>query len=474
MLYWLFVIPVLFVLILFIRALLFVPKGKQTALPMDVSVNEERAVANFQDMIRCRTISYDDRSMQNESEFEKFRALLDDRYPAIAKHCEKHFIAPAGVIYHWRGKGGNTPWVLMSHYDVVPVEEKMWSEAPFSAVIKDGEIWGRGTIDTKSTLLGVMEAAETLIEQGYEPTNDIYLAFGGDEELSGASAQAMVRWFEDQGISPTVIDEGGAIVDGVFPGVAKSTAVIGTGEKGITNISLTLEGRGGHASTPAPHTPVGVIAQAIAAIENHPFKATMVPPVADLFNTLGRHASLGMKLIFANLWCFKPLLFMLAKRKGGELNAMVRTTVAFTKIEGSKAWNIIPPKVSAGANLRLLNQTPAVAVRELEQRIGNDEVKVNLVLATEPSPYSVSAGDGWDALKESILQTWPGVVVSPYLMMAASDSRHYARISDRVYRFSPMAMSPEIRKTIHGHNERISIKTLVKIVAFYQRLIRNI
>ncbi|MFH1880984.1 MAG: M20/M25/M40 family metallo-hydrolase [Bacillota bacterium] len=471
--YWLG-IPAAFLLVLVVRALLFRPRGRQAVPALEVTVDTARAVDNFCEMIKCRTISYDDRSLQDEREFEKFRALLDARYPAIAAKCEKHLVGPAGVIYHWKGRGGQTPWVLMSHYDVVPVEHSMWSEDPFGALNRDGEIWGRGTIDTKSTLLGVMEAAETLLTQGFEPRNDIYLAFGGDEELRGMSAIAMVEWFEKRGLSPTVLDEGGAIVDGAFPGVSGSAAVIGTGEKGITNISFTLEGKGGHASTPPPHTPVGVMAKAIAAIENTPFKAAMVPPAADLFNTLGRHAGFGMKLIFANLWCFKPLLFALARRKGGELNAMMRTTCAFTKMEGGTAWNIIPPKVTAGANLRLLNHTPEQAVKELKTIIGNDQIQVDVVLGTMPSPYSRCDGAGWDTLKEAILQTWPDVIVSPYLMMAASDSRHYARISDRVYRFSPMAMPPETRKTIHGHNERISIETLLKIVAFYARLIRKI
>ena len=291
MLYLLGVIAV-FILVLVVRALAFRPRRRQPAPALEVTVDQDRAVNNFREMIKCRTISYDDISRQDMDEFEKFRALLDTRYPAVAAKCEKHFIAPAGVVYHWKGQSGGTPWVLMSHYDVVPVEESMWAEAPFGAVLKDGEIWGRGTIDTKATLLGVMEAAETLAAKGYTPHNDIYLAFGGDEEINGASAQAIVRWFAEQNISPAVLDEGGAIVSGVFPGVTRDAAVVGTGEKGITNIAFTLEGKGGHASTPAQHTPVGVMAQAISAVENKPMQAEMVPPVRDMFDTLGRYGVL--------------------------------------------------------------------------------------------------------------------------------------------------------------------------------------
>jgi len=273
-----------FILVLVIRALLFNPKDKKAHPVTDVSVDTERAVRNFRDMIRCRTISYDDPSLQDSRAFDEFRALLDERYPSVAAKCEKHRVGPSGVIYHWKGKSSRNPWILMAHYDVVPVEEAMWTENPFEAVVKDGEIWGRGTLDTKSTLMGVMEAAETLIGQDYEPRNDIYLAFGGDEEVNGISALMMSEWFEARKISPTVLDEGGAIVNDVFPGVGSPVAAIGTGEKGIANILFTLEGKGGHASTPPPHTPVGVLAKAIAAVERKPFKAVMVQPVRELFD----------------------------------------------------------------------------------------------------------------------------------------------------------------------------------------------
>ena len=471
---YLLAVPVLFILVLVVRTLLFCPKGEHTAAGEEVTVERERAVDTFREMIQCRTVSYDDASRQDEREFAKFRTLLDERYPLVASTCEKHLVSPAGVIYHWKGKGGNDPWILMAHYDVVPVEESMWAQKPFDAVIVDGEIWGRGTIDTKSTLLGVMEAAQTLMEQGFTPQNDIYLAFGGDEEVSGSSAQAMVEWFEKRKLSPTVIDESGAIVEGVFPGVTKHVAVIGTGEKGITNIEISMESEGGHASIPPRHTPVGILAKAIAAIENHQFKQTIVPPVAEMFDTLGRHAGFGMRMIFANLWCFRPLLFALAKSRGGELQAMLQTTCAFTKMEGGAAWNVIPPKVSAGANMRLLNHTPEQVVRELQNVIQDKQVKVEVVLGTAPSPYSRSDGKGWDTLKEAILQTWPDIIIAPYLLRAATDSRHYSRISDRVYRFTPLFMSHETRKTIHGHNERISMESLLEIIAFYIRLIQKI
>jgi carboxypeptidase PM20D1 len=284
----------------------------------------------------------------------------------------------------------------------------------------------------------------------------------------------MVDWFAERGISPAVLDEGGAIVRGVFPGVSKPCALIGTGEKGMADIELSLKGQGGHASAPPPHTPVGMLAQAVADIENNPFPMKLTPPALEMFDTLGRHARLGLRLVFANLWCFGPLLARMARKRGGELNALMRTTCAFTRMKGGEAWNVLPPEVSAGANLRLLTGTPEEAARRLTAVIKNPEIGVRVVDGNPPSAFSDTSCEVWDKIKTTIRQTWPGVIVSPYLMVACSDSRHYGRISDKVYRFSVMELSGEERAFIHGNNERIPTDKIVKIVEFYVRLMSKL
>jgi len=365
--------------------------------------------------------------------------------------------------------------VMMAHYDVVPVNEENWDKPPFDAIIEDGCMWGRGTLDTKGTFNGVLFAADTLISQGFQPEHDVYFAFSGGEEVNGLGAPNIVDWFEKNGITPAmVVDEGGAVVENVFPGVKQPCGLIGIAEKGMMNAQFRTVSAGGHASAPKPNMPVDTLAKACVRVLDHPFKAHIEGPAAQMFDTLGRHSTFLYRMIFANMWCFGWVIDLLGRLSGGEMNALVRTTVAFTQMEGSSARNVIPPEAKMVANMRL-NPADSVAsaLENLKKTVGNDRVEITALESFEPSRISRTDCEGWEKVSAAVLETWPGCVVSPYLMVQCSDSRHYGRISDRVYRFSAMDLTSEERATIHGNNEKVRLEGIARAVEFYIRLMKK-
>ena len=459
-----------------LRALKFRPAPELRADPDEVEVDYDRVVESLREMIRFRTVSSDRPEEEDAAEFDKFRAYLLERYPTLAERCGPERIGRCGVLYTWRGVSSEKPTVLMAHYDVVPAGGEGWEEPPFDAVLKDGYIWGRGALDTKVTLCAIMEAAERLICSGFTPENDIYLAFSGEEEPAGPSAGDIVTALEERGVRPAlVLDEGGAVVTGAFPGVSAPCALIGAAEKGQLRLTLEAASRGGHASSPPPRTIVGELAEAVCEVDASSGPFTLTPPVEQMLDTLGRHASFPMRLVLANLGVFRPVLDLVCRMSGGELNALMRTTCAATQMKGSDANNVLPESASVGFNLRVINgESCDEAEARVRAAVTNPDISVRRLYAAEPSKYSETSGEAWDKLTDAVKRTWPKAVVSPYLMLAASDSRHYDRISNNVYRFCPLELSREERGTIHGVNERIPTWKAVKCAEFYTRLIESV
>lgn len=472
------IIPALivaFLAVVLIRAAMFKPKDNSKKEFEEVEFDREAAVDALGELVRCRTVSYNDRSLEDDAEFEKLIGKLPELYPNVVRTCPMQRFEDRGLLFRWKGKGDGKPSVLMAHYDVVPVEEENWTHPAFDAEIVDGVMWGRGTLDTKVTFNGILSAAENVIKQGFTPENDIYFAFSGGEEINGDGAKNIVKYFKDNGIElEMVVDEGGAVVEDVFPGVKQPCGLIGIAEKGMLNLEYSIASSGGHASAPAPHTPVGQLALACTKVEAHPFKAHFTKPVLEMFDTLGRHSSFLYRMIFANLWCFGGVLDSMCKKSGGELNALMRTTVAFTQMSGSKAPNVIPPSASMVSNLRL-NPEDSVngAVEYIRSVINDPAVTLTVGDHMEPSPISRTDCTGWERVSSAVAGTWKGCLVAPYLMVQCSDSRHYGEISDRVYRFSAMDLTAEERHTIHGNDEHIRLETAERAVEFFIRVIKQ-
>ena len=462
------------VFVVLVRTAMFQPKRKEYVDGGDVIIDKDAATSALQQLVQCKTVSYHDGALEDDAEFEKLIGLLPTLYPHVCETCPLTRLPDRALLFCWKGKKHDAPSVMMAHYDVVPVEEASWEKPPFDGIIEDGVLWGRGTLDTKVTFNGILFAANSLIAEGFVPEQDIYFAFSGGEEVNGRGAINIVDWFVENHVQPAlVVDEGGAVVENVFPGVKAPCGLIGIAEKGMMNVTFTVKSNGGHASAPKPHTPVGLLSMACCNIEKKPFPFRVTTPAAAMFDTLGRESNFVYRMIFSNLWLFRGVLNMICKKSGGEINALLRTTVAFTQASGSAAPNVIPPTATMTANLRL-NPKDSVdgALARLRSLVG-DEVELSVGDHMEPSPVSQINCEDWDKVALAVASTWKGCIVSPYLMVQCSDSRHYGRISDKVYRFSAMDLSAEERKTIHGHNERIRLETIAKATEFYVRLMRQ-
>jgi len=461
--------------VILIRAAMFKPKPRKSISNEPVSIDKDAAVHSLAELIKCKTISYNDPSLEDDAQFSKLIAMLPTLFPRVFDVCSVRQLPDRALLFRWPGKKEADPTVLMAHYDVVPVDESQWDKPPFAAIIEDGVLWGRGTLDTKATFNAVLSAANHLIAKGYQPENDIYFAFSGGEEINGKGAVNIVNYFQQHHIQPAlVVDEGGAVVENVFPGVKEPCGLIGIAEKGMLNAQYRTKSAGGHASAPPVKTPIGTLSKVCQRILKHPFKMHITKPAAEMFDTLGRRSTFGYKIIFANLWCFSPVLNLICRVSGGEMNALVRTTVAFTQMEGSSARNVIPTEAKMVSNMRLNPQDTMESALNYLRRVAKDPtVEITALEGSEPSPISETDCPAWDKVAAAVEETWRGCVVSPYLMVQCSDSRHYRDLSNHVYRFSAMDLTAEERRTIHGNNERIRLDSIHRAVEFYVRLMQK-
>lgn len=441
-------------------------------------LDQHPVVEKLQALIRIPTVSSRDSEEVDDSVFAEFAAELSRRFPLLHERLELTRIDTHGLLFHWSGRRSDRPVVLMAHLDVVPVDDGApWQHPPFGAEIHDGAIWGRGTLDDKGQLVAICEAVETLLDRGFAPGQDVWLSFGCNEEVSGSAARLAVAELTRRGVRPWfVLDEGGAIASEAFPGVAAPIGVVGVTEKGVTSLELRVDGRGGHASTPARNGPTARIARAISRLDRSPMSASVPDPTVELFRRMAPHAPAPLRPLMANAARLRPVLTRALIAAGPESAAMTRTTFAITTLSGSPALNVIASTARAGVNIRIMvGDTVAGVLEHVRKTIGDDRVQVEVVEANEPSPVSPYADDeAFSLIESTITEVFPDAVASPYVMMAATDSRYFTRICDRVYRFAPFRMTKAQRESIHSYDEHLGIDALVDGVHWYQRLIERI
>lgn len=442
--------------------------------------SDDAVVAALQALVRIPTVS----SVPNvdatisADAFERLIATLATSFPLLHERLTLHRVRQHSLLFHWQGRSTSDPVVLMAHSDVVPVDESaQWRHPAFGAEIHDGAIWGRGTLDDKGALVGICAAVERLLARGFVPARDIWLSFGASEEVSGPDAPAAVEELRGRGVTPWfVLDEGGAIAHDAFPGVSPPLGVIGVSEKGTTTIELRAEGRGGHSSTPAPNGPTTRIARAVVRLERRQFTATLPEPTMEMLARLAPHAPLLVRPLFANARRLQPLVVHALLAAGAEAAALVRTTMAVTTLSGSPAVNVIASTATAGVNLRILvGDTVASATEHVRKAVADDSITLRLTDANEPSPVSPYDHDAaFELLTATISEVFVDAVPTPYVMMAATDSRFFSAICPRVYRFTPFRMGKPQRESIHSYDEHLGVEDFLAGIRWYTRLIERL
>lgn len=477
---------VLFVLGVIILLRTFLLQTKQDSPPPitpDV-LDKTRCAKHLGGVLQPQTIAEKEKDPEpiDPAPFLAVHEYLYDAFPRTHETLKCEAVGKDGLslLYTWKGTDPLAkPFLVMSHIDVVEVEahsEESWTYPPFGGEVADGFIWGRGALDVKCGAVAILEAVEFLLAEGFQPTCTVYIAMGHDEEVGGRNGNAKIAaLLKERGVRLRyVLDEGGAILDGVIEGPTSPVAFVGVAEKGYVGVRLTVTGPGGHPAMAPRDTVIGILAAAIHKVESHPMPTRLDGATDLMFDYLAPEMPFWQKAILANRWLFGGLVrHQFAKKPS--TNATIRTTMPPTMVESGETENVMPKKASVYFNARLLPGDTAESVLAHVRRVVNDD-RVTCSLdpnGTEASGVSGVNSTEFDTLQRTIHEVFPDVIVVPGLTTGATDSRHYRAITDNTFRFIPMRLKPEDLQRIHGVDERISVDNYLEVIRFFIQQIRN-
>src|SRR5213080_415261 len=447
------------------------------AEPLDTAALARRLAG----ALRFKTISFQDSNQFDAREFAGFGRYLRDSFPRLHGALKLEKVNGYGLLYEWTGSDpGLAPLVLLAHQDVVPIEpgtETRWTEPPFEGRIAGGYVWGRGALDDKGSLVGLCEAVEHIIAADAKPRRTVYLAFGYDEEVGGRRGAAHIAdLLASRNVHPElVLDEGGALTTGLVSGISAPVALVGVAEKGYVTVALTAQAEGGHSSMPPDETAVGILATGITRLEHHQMSRAVRGPTAAMFDYLGPEMPFGPRLVMANRWLFEGIL---ARRFGAtpQGNEMPRTTTAPTVLQAGIKENVLPSSARALVNFRILPGDSVASVLEHVRRAVDDpRIGVSALQTTFSNPSAVTPVEAgpFQLLARTIRQVVPGTVVTPWLVVGATDSRHYARLTPNVMRFVGATIGKDDLRRVHGTDERVGVRAYADAVRIYIQLLKN-
>lgn len=452
-----------------------VPPGETASIPVPSEAPQRLA-----EVVRFETITKRDPSALDSSAYEGLYRYLKTAYPTVHDSLSVTSVNELSRLYTWRGTDpSKAPIVLMAHVDVVPVEpgtRDQWTHPPFDGVVADGAVWGRGALDDKASAVAILEALSVMLETGPRPERTVHVALGHDEEVGGPrGAEAIAERITDIGPAPAmVVDEGGAITKGALPGLDRPLAVVGIAEKGYLSIELQTEAPGGHSSAPPDSTSIEVLNEALERLLDNPLQSRLDGVTGRMLAYVAPEVQWPLRLALANQWLAAPGIRWALNRKPST-KAAIRTVQVPTRLNAGVKDNVVPSSATATINYRILpSQSVDQVLTHVRATLGNVPVTIETGQASEPTPVSDVDGAPFRVLQRTIREvTSDSVVVAPYLVPGATDSRHYADATDHVYRFLPYTLTPEDRGRIHGTDERISIDDYRTLVRFYVQFLRN-
>lgn len=468
--------------VLTINTLRFTTETDQVQVePASFAVDEHGVVQRLAAALAIPTISKEGMQAADYLPFRDLQVLLEQSFPRVFSQLLVERVNEYSYLIKWQGSNPKLrPAAFLAHTDVVPISsgtENDWFYPPFAGEVAKGYIWGRGAIDNKAGVLGLLEATEALLAQGYRPERSLYLALGHDEEIGGLEgAGEIARLLKSRGEElEFVLDEGGYIVRDALPGVEGLVAVIGTGEKGFISLRLTAKGMGGHSSQPPALTAAGRIARAVHRIQENPFPIQL-DHSAEFMRALGSNVPFAQRMIFANTWLFEPIATLLMPPVPSLLAGM-RTTTAPTMLRAGVKENVLPASAEAVINFRIYPGESTDSVkRRVTELVDDPEVRFQqLSFVSEPSKTSRTDSFAYQQLARSIHQVKFGepLLIAPRLVLGATDARHYGDVAVDSYRFMGLTVTPEDATSLHGTNERIGVKSYLDTIRIYAQFIRN-
>ena len=425
------------------------------------------------EMVKFKTLGVT--SGGDQAEFDRYRDKLDLLFPEFFSHVEELSIEGA---YVWRikGAGGGLPALILAHSDIVEAQGK-WDDPPFAGIIKDGKIYGRGTLDNKGMLCAALTASEKLLCNGFAPKDDVYIVSTQNEETTSAGAINCREYFEKNGIRfGSILDEGGAITCDVMPGVANDMALAGLCEKGYIDMRFTAVSSGGHSSSPGKGTPIARLAAFVNHIETRRvFRIRILPTLRDMFKAVSPHMAFPYRLLLGNFRLYGLLLRLVLPGISPQIGAMMKTTIVFTRCEGGEANNVIPTSASVTANIRNL---PGESCEEVIEKLEGIAKRYGItaeVVSRKPASSVTRADSEVVRRVFSIVEKiHPGAIAVPYLTIGATDCCRLNGLSDNIIRFSPLRASGEEVDAMHGDNERIGIAELGRAADFFLEYIAGL